>query len=132
MASAVFRRRGVIRNVVVPSASVLFALRDDYFHALGAYRQGSPGAVLSLFARSAQVAATLIDAFYDHPVMGSDEIESRAGTAISQAYREIDRLVKAEYIEEITGRKKNRGWVAAEPLAELDELDRRIQAAMLR
>ena len=162
MVSAVFRRRGVTRNAVVPLASGLLALRDDYFSALGAYRRGNPEAIVSLFIRSAQVtaecsretiarlksipddwtaemrpragsaAATLIHAFYDHPVMGADEIEGRAGTAVSQAYRAIDRLVEAGYIEEITRRKKNRVWVASEPLAELDDLDRRIQAAMLR
>lgn len=162
MVSAVFRRRGVTRNAVVPLASGLLALRGDYFRALEAYRRGNPEAILSLFARSARVAAecsrptiarlksipddwtaelrpragsaaaTLIHAFYDHPVMGTEEIEARAGTAVSQAYRAVDRLVEAGYIEEITGRKKNRVWVASEPLAELDELDRRIQAAMLR
>lgn len=162
LVSAVFRRRGVTRNAVVPLASGLLAVRDDYFHALGAYRRGSPEAIVSLFARSAQVAAecsretiarlksipdawtaelhprarsaaaTLIHAFYDHPVMGAEEVEARAGTVASQAYRAIDRLVEAGYIEEITGRKKNRVWVASEPLAELDDLDHRIQTAMLR
>ncbi len=33
-------------------------------------------------------------------------------------------------IEEITGRKKDRVWVASEVMAELDDLDRRIQASM--
>lgn len=46
------------------------------------------------------------------------------------AYRAIDRLTSAGVIEEITGRKKDRVWVASEVMAELDDLDRRIQAAM--
>lgn len=158
--SAVLRRRGVTRNAIAPIASGLLARRDDYFASLGAYRRGDPSPVISLLARSADAAAmcsretitrlksmpeswtteirprsgsaaeTLISAFYDHPVMRADEVESRSKTAPSQAYRALDRLVEAGYIEEITGRKKNRVWVASEVLAELDDLDRRIQAAM--
>ena len=42
----------------------------------------------------------------------------------------IDQLEKAGFIEEITGRKKDRVWAAAEVMAELDDLDRRIQQDM--
>jgi Fic family protein len=160
LVSAVLRRRGVTRNAVVPLASGLLARRDDYFASLGAYRRGDPAPLIDLFARSARAAAecsrdtiarlkampdewaaqlrpragsaaaTLIHAFYDHPVMSADEIEERSGSVASQAYRAIDQLVHAGYITEITGRKKNRVWAASEALAELDDLDRRIQAAM--
>ncbi|WP_290802897.1 hypothetical protein [Herbiconiux sp.] len=47
-----------------------------------------------------------------------------------QTYAAIDRLVEAGVIREITGRKRDRVWMAAELLAELDDLDRRIQQAM--
>ena len=75
--------------------------------------------------------AALIQAFYDHPVMSATEIEARSGSVASQAYRAIDQLTRAGCIQEITGRKKNRVWAASEALAELDDLDRRIQAAMM-
>jgi Fic family protein len=160
LVSAVLRRRGVTRNAVVPLASGLIARRDDYFTALGSYRRGDPAPLVDLFARSARAAAegsratiarlkampdawsadvkpragsavaALIGAFYDHPVMSVDEIEAAVGSATSQAYRAIDRLVDAGLIEEITGRKKNRVWAASEVMAELDDLDRRIQEAM--
>lgn len=160
LVSAVLRRRGVTRNAVVPLASGLLARRDDYFASLGRYRRGDPAPLIDLFARSARAAAecsrdtiarlkampdewaaelrpragsaaaALIHAFYDHPVMSADEIETRSGSVASQAYRALDRLTRAGFIEEITGRKKNRVWAASEALAELDELDRRIQAAM--
>jgi len=160
LVSAVLRRRGVTRNAVVPLASGLLARRDDYFASLGRYRRGDPAPLIDLFARSARAAAecsrdtiarlkampdewatelrpragsaaaALIQAFYDHPVMSADEIETRSGSVASQAYRALDRLTQAGFIEEITGRKKNRVWAASEALAELDELDRRIQAAM--
>ncbi|MFB8387792.1 Fic family protein [Microbacterium sp. NPDC055910] len=81
--------------------------------------------------RAGSAAGILIDAFYDHPVMSVHEIDAAtAGTTISQAYRVIDRLVEAGFLEEITGRKKDRVWAASEVLAELDDLDRRIQDAM--
>jgi Fic family protein len=160
LVSAVLRRRGVTRNAVVPLASGLLARRDGYFASLGTYRRGDPAPLIDLFARSARAAAecsresiarlkampgewaaelrpragsaaaALIHAFYDHPVMSADEIEIRSSSVASQAYRALDRLTRAGFIEEITGRKKNRVWAASEALAELDELDRRIQAAM--
>lgn len=158
--SAVFRRRGVTLNAIVPLASGLLARRDDYFASLGSYRLGDPGPMLKLLVSSVRVAAecsrktiarlksmpdqwaaelrprggsataTLIHEFYDNPVMSAEEIEARSGAVASQAYRAIDKLVEAGYIEEITGRKKNRVWAASEVLAELDDLDRRIQRAM--
>ena len=160
LVSAVFRRRGVTRNAVVPLASGLLAKRDDYFAALGAYRQGAPAPLIDLFARSARAAAlcsresiarikalphewsadlrpragstvaSLIPAFYDHPVMTAAEIEKHSGASEQQTYKAITRLAEAGFIQEITGRKRDRVWVAAELLAELDDLDRRIQAAM--
>lgn len=69
-------------------------------------------------------------AFYDHPVMTAAEIEERSGASSQATYTAIGRLSAAGFIQEITGRKRDRVWVAAELLAELDDLDRRIQAAM--
>src|SRR5690606_13139209 len=84
-----------------------------------------------LTPRAGSAAEALTDAFYDHPVMSVHEIDQvTATTTTSQAYRVIDRLVHAGFLEEITGRKKDRVWAASEVLAELDDLDRRIQDAM--
>lgn len=157
---AVLRRRGVTRNAVVSLASGLLAEREAYFTALGEYRRGDPTPLIELFSRSARAAAissresiarikampaewaaelrpragsaaaSLIPAFYDHPVMSAGEIEERAGASTQQTYRAIAQLVEAGFIQEITGRKRDRVWVAAELLAELDDLDRRIQAEM--
>ncbi|WP_307381286.1 Fic family protein [Microbacterium sp. W4I20] len=160
LVSAVLRRRGATHNAVVPLASGLLAEREDYFTALGEYRRGDPTPLIELFARSARAAAissresiarikampaewaaelrpragsaaaSLIPAFYDHPVMSAGEIEERAGASAQQTYLAIAQLVEAGFIQEITGRKRDRVWVAAELLAELEDLDRRIQAAM--
>ena len=116
LASAVLRRRGVTKNAVIPLASGLLAMRDDYFAALGEYRSGHPTPLIDLFARSARAAAicsresiahikalpgewnaelrprggsavaALIPAFYDHPVMAAAEIEQRSGSSEQQTY----------------------------------------------
>lgn len=159
LVASVLRRRGVTRNAVIPLASGLLARRDDYFTALGLYRQGDPAPLIGLFAQSASAAAecsrttiahlkampgqwaaelkpragsaaaTVIQSFYDHPVMRAEEIEAVSGSTAA-AYRAISQLVDVGFIEEITGRKKDRVWAASEVMAELDDLDRRIQAAM--
>ncbi|WP_082479547.1 Fic family protein [Agreia sp. Leaf283] len=160
LVSASLRRRGVTRNAVIPLASGILARRDDYFEALGIYRRGDPAPVVELFTRAARVAAqesrtsidrikalpgewidevkprkgsalaALLPVFFDHPVMNADEVERYSGAKTVQTYAAIDRLVEAGVIREITGRKRDRVWVAADLLAELDELDRRIQRAM--
>ncbi|WP_292764039.1 Fic family protein [Microbacterium sp. UBA3486] len=160
LVSAVLRRRGAAVNAVVPLASGLLAKRDEYFAALGDYRLGEPSPLIALFARAARAAAScsresiarikglpdewanelrpragsavaaLIPGFYDHPVMAAGEIEQRSGSSEQQAYKAIAQLEAAGFVQEITGRKRDRVWVAAELLAELDDLDRRIQAEM--
>lgn len=158
--SAALRRRGVTRNSVIPLAAGILARREEYFTALGTYRTGDPDPLTELLIRSAHAAAsesrttiarikavpehwvaelqprrgsavgTLLPAFFDHPVMSADEIERHSGAKTVQTYAAIDRLVEAGVIREITGRKRDRVWMAAELLAELDDLGRRIQRAM--
>lgn len=157
---AVMRRRGTTRNAVVPLASGILARRDDYFDALGAYRTGDPAPIIELFARSARAAAIeahttiehirelpsrwrtetgvragsaaarLLDAFCDHPVIGADQLEQFASASSTRAYEAVDRLVAAAVVEEITGRKRDRVWAATDLIAELDDLDARIQSHM--
>lgn len=158
--SAVLRRRGVTRNAVIPLASGILARRDDYFDALTAYRGGDPADMIRLIVTATRIAAlearvsidsisaltddwrddldgrqgsavaNLIPAFYDHPVMGAAEVERLSGSGAVQTYKALDRLAAAGIIREITGRKRDRVWVATDLMAELDELDRRIQEEM--
>lgn len=160
LVSAVLRRRGVTRNSVIPIASGLLARRTEYFQVLDTYRLGDPAPLIDLFTQSARAAAicsrhtiarltaipqewmtelkprqgtavaALIPAFYNHPVMGLAEAEAHSGAGEVQTYRAIAQLNAAGFVEEITGRKRNRVWAAAELLAELDDLDRRIQVEM--
>ncbi len=158
--SAVLRRRGVVRHAVIPLASGLHAVRDEYFSALTAYRIGDAAPIIEVIARSAQAAAAesrtsmdalralprewrallpgrmspvaerIIDALLEDPVMRADEIAAVSGSPASAVYNAIDRLVDAGILTEITGRKRDRAWAATDVLGELDELDRRIQATM--
>ncbi len=160
LVSAALRRRGVTRHSVIPLASGILARRDEYFDSLGAYRAGQPGSIVGLFVRSAEVAATeawdsieritalpsewatelrpragsavarLLPLLFDHPVLDAAEVERLSGVGPVQTYAAIDRLVEAGIMREITGRKRDRVWVASTLLAELDDLDRRIQAWM--
>ena len=81
--------------------------------------------------RAGSLSEALIDAFTDHPVMSVHEIDAvTSDTTRSQAYRVIDRLVDAGFLEEITGRKRDRIWAASEVLAALADLGCRIQDDM--
>ncbi|MFF2484866.1 Fic family protein [Microbacterium sp. NPDC058062] len=158
--SAILRRRGVARNVVIPLASGILAVRDDYFAALTSYRAGDPVPVIVIVCRSAVAAAVasrasmdelralpdewrrqltgrksaaadrIIDALFDNPVMAAEELVAASGSTTAAAYTAIDRLVDAGVLTEITGRKRDRVWAATDALGELEELDRRIQTAM--
>lgn len=158
--SAILRRRGVARNVVVPLASGILAVRDEYFDALTSYRTGDPAPIIEIVSRSARAAAMesrssmdalrslpaewrrqlsgrtrpaavrILDALLDEPVMNADELVAASGASTAAAYLAIDRLTVAGILTEITGRKRDRVWTATDALGELEELDRRIQAAM--
>lgn len=162
LVGASLRRRGVTRNAVIPVASGILARRDDYFAALTTYREGNPEPIFILFADSARVAATearvsiariksfpdewaiaakarkgsaaatLIPALYDNPVMTTAVVESVAGVSLPQVYAAIDRLEEASVVREITGRKRDRVWVAADIVDELGDLDHRIYKGMSR
>lgn len=157
---AILRRRGVTRNTVVPVASGLLARRDDYFDALGSYRAGRLRPLLELMLRSAvaaaeegrtsvqrikqlprlweeqagvrrgSTAALLIPAFFNDPVMSMADVERVAGRVSPKLYGAIASLEEAGIVQEITGRRRDRVWAASDLMAELDDLDRRIAAAM--
>lgn len=55
--NTILRRRGATQTVVVPLASALVARREWYFDALGAYRDGDAGPIISSFSMASAVAA---------------------------------------------------------------------------
>lgn len=158
--SAILRRRGITRNTIVPIASGLNAVRDHYFAALNHYRAGRVAPLLALVTESAAVsgsegrvtvrrilalpdewrnranartgstASKLIPALFQEPVLTARRVEETAGSSTPRAYDAIRRLESEGIIHEITGRKRDRVWVASEVLAELGDLDQRIHARL--
>jgi hypothetical protein len=80
-------------------------------------------------ARADSAATRLIPAFFETPVMSAADVESAVEGSTPQIYGAIQRLEEANVIHEITGRKRNKVWVATDLLAELDDLDLRIRTA---
>jgi len=155
--NAVLRRRGLTHRAIVPVASAMVADRAGYFALVNAYRDGVLGPFVESLARSAIVAAgesresarrlrampadwselvparagsasaRLLDALLAHPVLAADEVEGITGGS-SQAYRAIEQLEAAGILREITGRRRDRVWIAVDVSAELDDLAARIAA----
>ena len=80
--------------------------------------------------RSGSTAALLIPAFFNDPVMSMADVERVAGRVSPKLYGAIASLEEAGIVQEITGRRRDRVWAASDLMAELDDLDRRIAAAM--
>lgn len=157
---AILRRRGVTSNTIVPVASGFNARRDDYFDALTAYRGGHVSPLLSLVARSAAIggsegrisveriktmpadwmarsgqkpdsaAGRILAGLFATPVMTSEHAAAISGVVPSQTNAAIALLEEADIVREITGRKRNRVWVALDVMGELDDLDARIRDRM--
>jgi Fic family protein len=160
LVSAILRRRGVMRNTIVPIASGLNARRDDYFASLTSYRAGFAAPLVALMALAARVggeegrisverikrmpaewrelvdvrpgstAARLLEGLYVKPVLTAQNAIATAGTTAPRVYNAMDQLEKAGIVTEITGRKRDRVWAATDVMAELDDLDARISAAL--
>lgn len=153
---SVLRRRGLTREATVPVAAVMLADVDAYFDHLRDYREGDPGTLVSYVARSAVVAAeaagesadrlaalpdqwhravggragssarTLVDGLTAHPILDLARAQQVTRSSARRTYEAIDRLSDAGVLDEITGRGRNRIWVARDVLEELQELDERI------
>lgn len=153
---AVLQRRQITRNAVVPVASGLRAVREEYFAALGEYRAGRPEPIIELVARTSRVAAiesrtsirrlrALPDEWAtapeiqrrrdshrvstwlaERPTVTGEDATAYTGSA-SSGYAVIDAFERAGILREVTGRKRDRLWVVVDVLGELDDLDRRIE-----
>lgn len=158
--NAILRRRGVTRATVVPIATAMVANRGEYFRLVNDYRKGELGPfVRSVIAsttiateesrrtaerfrdlpgewrdvvkpRSGSALEALIDNLLEHPVLGIDDATRITATSAQSVYVAMDRLTEDGIVKEITGRARDRVWVASEVIAELDELTSRIAAAV--
>ncbi|UQN28884.1 Fic family protein [Brachybacterium kimchii] len=154
--AGILQRRGVTRNAAVPVASGLYALREQYFAALGAYREGDLGPLVDVLCRSAEAAATearvsferlrempdawheeipgrggsalarLLGILFAHPTFTVDEAREALGASTAALYPAVETLESAGILREVTGRKRERIWVVADVVDELEDLDRRV------
>lgn len=160
--NAVLRRRGVTRATVVPIATAMVADREGYFRLVNNYRRGELGPFVRSLVRSTTVATqesrrtadrfrelpaewrevvrprvgsvleTLINNLIESPVLSIDDATSITSTSAQSVYTAMDRLTADGIVAEITGRARDRVWIAAEVIAELDDLSARIAAAVLQ
>lgn len=158
--NAVLQRRGLTHHALLPMASGLAALRQDYFAALGAYRTGELGPMFDLLARASiaaaqearvsfvrlrampeswrvelarradSAAARVLEQIFESPTLTAEDFVRLTGGSTSSAYGAIDVLADAGIIREVTGRKRDRIWVVSDIVDELDDLDLRIRARL--
>lgn len=157
---ALLRRRSVTTHAAMPVASGLYALREQYFAALGAYRDGDLEPLFEVLCRSSSAAAEesltsfarlralpsswqeegmgrrgsavarLLEVLVEHPTLTADDAVDLSGASTAAAYSALSVLEEHGILREVTGRKRDRIWVVAEVVDELEDLDRRIRARL--
>lgn len=156
MINAVLRRRGVTKNLVIPIATAMVANRQGYFNLVNDYRAGEidpfvrhlgiaaliaseeselTGANLRAIPtkwqelsqpRKGSAAASILNALPTTPVISSADAERIAGGTTSSAFTALERLETDGVIHEVTGRVRNRIYVASAIMDELSDLEVRI------
>ena len=149
---AVVRRRGLTRQVTVPVAAAMMAQGQRYTRALDLYRAGDPDPIIELVARavgrataaaqesSARILALpeawrartgarrgsaqerLLDSLLEHPVLDAEDAQALTGASSSAAYGALDRLVADGVLRIAVVRKRDRVWVAAAVIDEVETL----------
>ncbi|WP_284756659.1 Fic family protein [Curtobacterium sp. ME-Dv--P-122a] len=155
---AVLRRRGVTTTVTAPVATALAADRRRYFRHLEQYRDGKvTGFVVDLALAIGTVCdeatlSALLLAEHDadrsvgpcasgpHAVVGralaDDPVLTEAHLDTLLTADEVERvthdLVSAGVLRTVTGRRRDRAWVAPAVVDELEAFEQRVQAAVGR
>lgn len=154
--NAIWRRRGLTRNTVVPVASAMLAERDRYFDLVNRYRLGEVREFVFDMASGASIAATeaatsaerlamlpdewreisrprrgsaaarILAILAEHPILSADGAQELTGSPQSSVYAAMDRLADDGIIHQVTDRQRNRVWGATDILDELDDLAARI------
>lgn len=95
------------------SATALSAMPDQWRAAAAHPRRGS-------------AAASIIDQLLASPVLTYKTAASLADTSDRSAFSALDRLTEAQVLNEITGNRRARVWIATDVFDELDRLQSRI------
>lgn len=147
---ALLRARGVTRAVTVPLSAGLLTDTAGYFAALDAYRLGNLEPIVVAYTDASFAATnngrTLVAELREIRSRWNDEITARSDSVVWKTadlllrqpaidwqllqrelrvtplagYRAIDRLVEAGVLTEVSGRRRNKAWVAPQVLAALD------------
>lgn len=147
---AMLRAKGVTRAVTVPVSAGLLGDAGGYFAALAAQRDGDPNPIVRSVAEAAFAAigngrhlvADLADArerwddaisarsdaviwrIADHlvaqPVVTSKVLQAAVGGSPPAVAGALDRLASLGIVSNLTGKARNRVWVADEIVAALD------------
>ncbi|KIT68239.1 hypothetical protein PY02_00260, partial [Staphylococcus aureus] len=80
--------------------------------------------------RGHSAAGEIIERLSAAPFLSSEYLEETMNFSASASHRAIAQLTDAEIIREITGKKRNRVWVAADVIDELKSLELRIGERM--
>ena len=149
---AAVRRRGLTRQVTVPVAAAMMAQGERYTRALDLYRAGDPDPIIELVAQSvgrataaaqessARILALpeawrartgarrgsaqerLLDSLLEHPVLDAEDAQALTGASSSATYGALDRLVADGVLRIAVARKRDRVWVAAAVIDEVEIL----------
>ena len=143
---------GLCANAVLPLSARLLQDTAGYFVTLDEYREGRPGPIVELFARSAIEAAELgtwaagelesirddwhalvtgragtpdaplADAFLAQPIMDVDYAAEAAGCSATAARRALERLETAGIVIGYQAGKRRRAWRAPDVLDLMDRV----------
>lgn len=147
---SVLLRTGAIRQVTVPISAGLLAMRDQYFAALMAYRDGDLGPILRCVAEAARsgvvVGEQLVGSLRVIRAEWTDRVQARADSSVHRvldlllrqpvvtarllidslgvsgptAHAALTRLTHAGILVESTGRRRDRVFRSPEVLRALD------------
>lgn len=81
----------------------------------------------ALHPRRDSASGKLLTHLTERPILSAQEAEAITGSSERSALRAVTRLQDAGIIHEITGRKRNRVWVASDVIGEIDGLTHRIE-----
>ncbi|MDR1078929.1 MAG: Fic family protein [Propionibacteriaceae bacterium] len=156
LVNALWRRRGLTKQLTVPVAAALAGHRQAYFDALARYHDGEAEEFVRLLAEAtaaaaqeAQESAVTLSALPDlwrqsvsaragsatdkllslltsNPVIDADQAALLTEVSQASAYRAIDSLVEAGVLRPITESKRNQAWAAGAVLDEAEALIRRL------
>lgn len=147
---SMLRHGGLTRNVTVPVSAGLLRDTSVYFDALGAYRAGDLGAIVTVVAeatfhavrngqalvtelreiaqswedgipaRRGSAASRLKELLLRQPVITAKVTATELGVSEVAAQAAIDRMVENGVLQQANSGKRNRIWHAQEVLAALD------------